>query len=271
MSKKHLIPNIIHFVYFGGRPFNLISYLAVKSAYEVNKPDHIYMHCDSEPTDEYWIKAKKYFEVRHATPPKNIFGLNIKHPAHQSDIARIHILQKEGGIYLDTDTLCNRRLLDIADSMLELEQVIMGEEYLETKKIGLCNAVVMAEPGATFLQRWLDGFNPETSLWKGFRSESTLEAIDMYYSEISIKYSNFLSQYYSEEIKVVDKDHFFFPSHSEKELEEFFVKTDGNFDKSYVFHLWANIAWGKYLKNLTEEDIKTIDSNFNTRARKFLD
>lgn len=271
MSNKHNIPNIIHFIYFGGRPFNLMSYLAVRSAFEVNKPDKIYMHCDIEPEGEYWQRSKKYFEIRLMEPPKNMFGLDIKHPAHQSDIARILILQNEGGIYLDTDTMCNRPILDLTKDLIELEQIIMGEEYLRGKKIGLCNAVVVAEPGAHFLGRWLDGFDPSLSLWKGFRSESTLEAIDKYYSEISIKYSHFLSNYYPEEIKVVDRKHFFFPSHAEDELHDFFVENNGGYEDCYVFHTWASIGWENYLKNLSEEEIKTKDTNFNVLARKFLD
>jgi len=271
MPNKHNIPNIIHFIHLKGRPFNLINYLAVRSAFDVNTPEKIYMHCDVEPEGEYWQKAKEYFEIRFIDPPINIFGLNIKHPAHQSDIARILILQKEGGIYLDTDTLSNRKLIDLTTNLLGLEQVIMGEEYLEGKKIGLCNAVVIAEAGAQFLERWLDGFDPSKSLWKGFRSESTLGTIDRYYSEISIKYSHFLSNYYPEEIKVVDKNHFFYPSHAEDELKNFFLGNGGGYEECYVFHTWASIGWENYLKNISEEDIKTKDTNFNVLARKFLD
>jgi len=38
-----MIPNIFHFCYgftkdFGGKPFSLVHYLALKSAYEINRP-----------------------------------------------------------------------------------------------------------------------------------------------------------------------------------------------------------------------------------------
>lgn len=56
------IPNIIHFVFglspdFGGRSFSLIHYLAVKAAYECNKPEIIYLHYAHEPSGEGWDKA----------------------------------------------------------------------------------------------------------------------------------------------------------------------------------------------------------------------
>ena len=41
-----MIPNIFHFIFgltedFGGKPFNIIHYLAIKSAYDLNNPDSI--------------------------------------------------------------------------------------------------------------------------------------------------------------------------------------------------------------------------------------
>ena len=49
------IPNIFHFCFgftpdFGGKPFSLVHYLAVKSAHEVNKPDMMHFYHKYEPT-----------------------------------------------------------------------------------------------------------------------------------------------------------------------------------------------------------------------------
>jgi len=49
-----MIPNIVHFMYFIGpdsREFGFINYLAVKTVYEVQKPDIIYFYYNEEPTD----------------------------------------------------------------------------------------------------------------------------------------------------------------------------------------------------------------------------
>ena len=84
MSK---IPNIIHFVYglapnFGwdayermdrqrnimvkspkADAFDILKYLAVKSAHDVNKPDKIYFWYQHEPHGEWWDKAKPYLTL----------------------------------------------------------------------------------------------------------------------------------------------------------------------------------------------------------------
>jgi len=49
-----MIPNIIHFIYglkedFGGIPFSLVHYLAIKSACEVNRPEQINFYFRYEP------------------------------------------------------------------------------------------------------------------------------------------------------------------------------------------------------------------------------
>ena len=58
-----MIPNQFHFVFglkedFGGKPFNILHYLAIKSAYDLNKPDAMYFYYTYEPSGEYWDKAK---------------------------------------------------------------------------------------------------------------------------------------------------------------------------------------------------------------------
>ena len=54
-----MIPNIIHFIFgmasdFGGMPFSLVNYLAIKSAIEVNKPDAVFFHYEFEPKGTWW-------------------------------------------------------------------------------------------------------------------------------------------------------------------------------------------------------------------------
>ncbi len=54
-----MIPNLVHFLFglkadFGGKPFSLVHYLAVKSAYEVQRPTAIYVHYIHLPTGHWW-------------------------------------------------------------------------------------------------------------------------------------------------------------------------------------------------------------------------
>ena len=97
-------------------PFNIIRYLNVKSAYDVNKPDNIFYYYKHEPEGEWWDRALKYITPIKIEPPTEIFGNPVNHFAHQADVIRLQVLIEEGGIYLDSDVLCNKSfgpLLDI--------------------------------------------------------------------------------------------------------------------------------------------------------------
>ena len=108
---KRKIPNIIHFV-FGLKEqeseFELYRYIAIKSAYDVNKPDKIYFYYYYEPYGYWWNKVKAYITLVKIIPPTEIFGNKLHHYAHQADIIRLQKLIEHGGIYLDMDTYPSR-------------------------------------------------------------------------------------------------------------------------------------------------------------------
>lgn len=268
-----MIPNVFHYCYFGGRPFSLVEYLTIKSAYEVNRPEKMFIYMDVVPeNDPWWEKAKQFLEVVQTTPPDNIDGIPVPHPAHRADIVRLQKLLEMGGIYTDLDVLCVKPFTPLLGY-----PVVLGKEVwngtvnglkAENAWVGLCNGVLLAEKNATFLQRWLEGFHPKTSLWCGFRSKGPQ---DLYYSEMSIKYSRFLAQNYPEEIHIEEQKSFFYPGYTDEDLELFFKgNSDELFAEAYCHHLWANAAYERYLKGLTEERIKTEESTFNRLARRYL-
>lgn len=267
------IPKEIFFLYFGGRPFKLVNYLSVKSAFEVNKDCKITMYMDVEPTGEWWEKIKPMVNIEWYQPKTEIAGVPIPHPAHQADVARLEILLQKGGIYLDIDVICSKPFSEFIESLDELKfksvidsTVIMGEEVLYGKHVGYCSAVILAKPNSSFLKRWLAGFDPKESLWRGFRSTGN----DMYYAELSTKYTKMLQFLYPEEIITVDKTKFFYPNYSEEELYEFFTQDTHKYDGGIVYHLWSNSAWEDYLKQETIEEIMSKNTAFTRLARRFL-
>ena len=150
-------PKIIHFIYVGGRPFSFIHFLAVYTAWKVNNPERILFHHSEEPSGYWWECAKPYLQLNKVEPVREIFGNPVKYRAHQADVIRLQMLRKFGGIYLDLDVLCINSL----DPLLR-HPVTMGIE----PGVGLCNAVIIAQPDADFLQRWFEeyrSFNGE--LW----------------------------------------------------------------------------------------------------------
>ena len=257
-----LIPNIFHLIYFGGRDFHLINYLTIKSIVTINRPDKIYFYTDQNMSGDYWDKASKYVEVVPYSAPTTVHGQQIIHPAHKSDIARLSLLYEHGGIYLDLDVICRRPFDDLLT-----HQVVLGKEVVEGKQVGICSAVSLAQPTSMFSERWLDGFNPDISLWRGFRSKG----FDKYYSEMTTKYGNFLATIYPEEVHVEPYESFFNPSYDEESLNSFFNDSREEYDRAYCHHLWANATWDSYLSHISEELIKDSNSSFSQLARQFLD
>ena len=180
-----MIPNIFHFVFgmapdFGGKPFSLVHYLAVKSAVELNKPDAAIFHYQYEPTGEWWEKAKPLLTLKQVKAPESIMGNPLLHVAHKADIIRLQALQETGGVYLDLDTISVRPLTSLYHHEFiigqELKAAFVPRNWRQKLKkqlgwtkensvasTGLCNAVLLAQKNSRFINRWLEEY-------KNFRS-----------------------------------------------------------------------------------------------------
>ncbi len=122
-----MIPNIFHFVFgmaadFGGMPFSMVHYLAIKSAVVINKPDTVYFHYQYEPEGEWWAKAKELLTLNKITAPKNFMGNELCHIAHKADVVRLQALKETGGIYLDQDTISVKPLTELLQNSFVIGQ-----------------------------------------------------------------------------------------------------------------------------------------------------
>lgn len=113
-----MIPNICHFV-FGFKEqkeeFLFCYYLAVYSAYIVNKPEKIIFYYHHEPHGDWWEKLKNIpvVELIKIPIPTHIGEKEIKKTAHKADWVRMNVLYEFGGIYLDIDTICVKPWKDL--------------------------------------------------------------------------------------------------------------------------------------------------------------
>jgi len=187
-----MIPNIIHFVYglksdFGGKGFSFVHFLAVVTAWKVNRPETIYFHYAYEPSGEWWEKAKPYLALNRITPPTEIFGRPLEHFAHKADVVRLEMLMKYGGIYLDMDAVC----VNCFQPLLQ-ETFVMGKVH----GLGLCNAVILSSPDSEFLRIWYERYHDfDGTCW------------DYHSVKLPLK----LAQQYPSLIHVLDEYAFFYP------------------------------------------------------------
>lgn len=186
-----MIPKIIHYIYVGGRPFSFVHFLAVYTAWKVNQPRRIYLHCTEEPAGRWWDAARPLLTVNRVAPVHEVFGRPVRYPAHMADVIRLDVLQRFGGIYLDLDVVCLRPF----DPLLKHE-FVMGIE----PGTGLCNAVILARRDAEFLGQWRERYRSfDGSLWN--------------HHSVVVPWQ--MARATPERIHVADKYAFFYPTHND--------------------------------------------------------
>ena len=252
------IPKILHYTFgmardFGGKPWSLVHHVCLKSAVERIKPQRVYFHCQFEPSGPWWDLSRELVTLSKIDAPKEIFGRPLKHVAHQSDVVRLQKLIEHGGIYLDADVLVQKSFDDLLGN-----STVLGEEG-EGAEHGMANAVILAEPGAPFLRRWL-------SEYKSFRSMGR----DEYWNEHSVQLPVRLAREHPEEITVLPPNAFFWPLWTEDHLDWIFRSASPiPLDGVYANHLWESNAW-RYLEDLTPGQLRAAESNFQSWASPFL-
>ncbi len=287
-----MTPKLIHFVYVGGRPFSFIHFLAVYTAWKVNRPDKLYLHYSEEPQGPWWEKARPLLTLNRVAPVDSVFGNPVMFPAHQADVIRLQMLRRYGGIYLDLDIICLRPF-----TPLLTHDFVMGIE----PGSGLCNAVIIAKPEAVFLRHWWENYrNFDGSRW----------------NQHSVVLPYALAQSHPAQIHVADQYAFFYPAHNDpvhrylwgqgpglgelasrllknalRRLQQLFSlrrtphpdARQRNFHalrgagwhyqrarQSYCLHLWEGL-WGEpYLQAVTPDYLRQADSHFARLLREIL-
>jgi hypothetical protein len=149
------IPKIIHFIWFyGGRPFNLINYIAISAAVDHNSDYKIYLHVTKEPENNiFYDKIKEKVTINIITEPTTINNAPVKTYQHKADYVRLNLLKNIGGIYLDTDYI----LLKNLDPYL-IHPFVIGQERPNDNNF-LCNCVLMSSPNNEIIDEWLHIYN----------------------------------------------------------------------------------------------------------------
>jgi mannosyltransferase OCH1-like enzyme len=226
-----MIPNIVHFNYGlieQEEDFLFVYYIAVLSCKIINKPDKIYFHYHYEPKGQWWEKTKEQVDIIKIDVPLYIGNKPLKKVAHKSDIARMIILKKYGGIYLDIDTICIRSYKDLL-----CNKFFIANEVTESGKImGLCNAIMGTEPDGSFITEWWDNYEQK------FESDGWQEASTHLPYHLSLKNTN---------LTILKPSNFLIPSWESINL--IFGKANELNDDLIVLHYWNQHSI-KYIKNI---------------------
>lgn len=256
-----MIPKVLHYIFgmspsAGGKPWSLIHYVCLRSAIERIRPTNVFFYCEHEPTGPWWELTRGIVDVQRISAPRAIFGNPLMHYAHRADVVRLEKLLNKGGIYLDADVFVHTAF----DDLLE-HSTVLGKQVVDGTVIGLCNAVILAEPHAPFLRRW-------HSEYRSFRSKGR----DAYWDEHSVGIPYHLSKRFPDEITILPQSAFFWPTYSAKDLTLIFESASPvDLSGAYATHLWETPAWEPYLEHLTPLHIRSIDTNFHSWARPMIE
>lgn len=245
-----MIPNIAHFNYGlieQKEDFLFVYYIAVLSCKVINNPDKIYFYYHYEPKGHWWEKTKELCELVFVPIPTHIGAKELKKTAHKSDILRIMKLNEIGGVYLDIDTICVKSY-----SHLLTNKFVIANEITESgKNMGLCNAIIMSEPGSSFIINWINNYETffETDGWQ--------EASTFLPAEIAK---------YDKSVTILKPENFLLPSWEQTDM--IFEKSNQIPEDLIVLHYWNQYSHEKYLNAITNFD--WIIDNAHTLYGKLL-
>ncbi|HUN73056.1 MAG TPA: glycosyltransferase [Steroidobacteraceae bacterium] len=255
-----MIPRILHYCFgmsrdFGGRPWSLMHYVGLQSAIDRIAPSRVHFYCEHEPRGPWWSLTRDRVNVIPIKAPRSIYGNPVVHYAHRADIVRLEKLIEYGGIYLDADVCVHRSFDDLLS-----HPVVLAQERADSDR-GLCNAVILAEPGARFLLRW-------HAEYQSFRSRGK----DDFWIEHSVQAPSRLARQFPDELCVLPQTAFYWPSWDPEGIRLMFESTERlALTGSYATHLWESMTWERYLKDLVPGRVRAIDSNFHRWARPYLE
>ena len=108
-----LVPNIGHMIWIGGGQMDYVFFLSLLSMLYVVKVDVVYIHGDKPPTGPNWKRVCELEHIRSRVklvsrdPPSKVYQGVIEpwYRALMSDIIRVDLMIKYGGVYTDTDAI----------------------------------------------------------------------------------------------------------------------------------------------------------------------
>ena len=271
-----------HFV-FGLKPqtepLHLMFYLALESCRRVNAPDAIHFHYRNEPHGPYWERIRPYLTLHQVgvidtgfsasryqeTAEGRLIQAHALGYAHEADVLRLQVLAEGGGCYADMDTLFVR---PYPDALFKLDFAIAEEGAYRAHngllRPSLCNAVMFARPGASFVQRWLqampDKFN---GTWS---AHSCQAAADLAFANAAA------------DAVLLPWAWFYRHGATAEGLATLFEQATPLRHDVFSMHLWAHLWWAQNRTDfshfhgglLTEDWVHAADGLYAREARAFI-
>lgn len=244
------VPRMFHFVWLSDQPQGDIPYyaaIAIRSARHFNPGWAAFYYCNHEPEGPNWDRVKPDVTVVRLDDFRFFRNAELHHYAHKADVIRLIVINQCGGVYLDLDTITRKSFED-----LRTNTFCMGVQAdCHGVGSGLCNAVLVGQPGAQFSTRWLEQYDY-------FRSRGK----DLLWDYHSVKLPALMMAKTPELITVLDYRAFFYPLWNVIEQQLFSdagARFKEDFEVAYCHHLW-NAGSDGLLASIDQHWISTSGS-----------
>ncbi len=178
-----MIPRTAHFVWIG-REFPWLNVLAIRSAILRGGFERVVLHHTDDLTGSRWwddLQSTPRFTARRMDPPSYLADCDngdalialyprLVKPAAKSDILRAAILAKEGGVYLDLDTVTLASL----EPLCQEAQFFCGSERIAWPDFVVHSNDWMRKSRSAGLGILRYGFRMVPGGWRGFRRVESL-------------------------------------------------------------------------------------------------
>ncbi|SMY24754.1 unnamed protein product [Zymoseptoria tritici ST99CH_1A5] len=269
-STKPPIPNMVHFVILARETkqveLSYSDFLAIKAVILRMNASEIKLHTTALNTANKW-----YLTIKHHITLIPIDLEEYRSPdgrpftsiclAHQSDIIRLDILTREGGIYLDTDVFALRSFSNLLTNQRD---VLMGHEG--GNRYGLCNAVTIARPNSQFMELWHQSYSTFDSEQWNEHSVRMPKLLQVQHPDLICPLSPTTFFWPTWAVKHVEYMHEPITAEEKDELRENMATFGGAmYENQLAFHA---VAAKDYLPLLTPEVVQEKDTRFNVLVRE---
>ena len=158
---NHLAPNIAHVIWSNDDAMSFHFYLCILSLLELAKMDEVFIHGNGPPTGMYWDLVKDHPKLRlvYRTliggEQERVYGTEVKDRAHVTDVLRVDIMYRYGGLYVDTDAIFFRPLtreIRSYDAVVSPDISQDGHDFPNIYQ----NGIMLGKPGAVFWRLFLE-------------------------------------------------------------------------------------------------------------------
>lgn len=257
-----MIPRDIHFIFFGMTRFDYVHWLAIKSAVDVHRDCRVHLHHSvTQEGNPLWADIMQRVNGVHIDPPTHAGKVPLTTYQYRADIARLEILIKRGGIYLDIDVMSLRPF----DDELFQRGCVVGIEAADdpdttdlSQARSVSNAAILAEPGHPFLVDWLARIPDalEGRSWAHHAVVLPLQMLREGVKHVTVLPRRSFMPFDFRDAWVFEED--------ETQHDARIAELNG----SYTAHLWETIWYEKLLKKINAGFMQTSKSAFAKMFRK---